>query len=90
MDPSPETPVHQPSPVVEEATSQSTSWGVWPEAQTPVGEVGAEGPELETRDSDDKAERGERTTVYQRGGTRLPPEPVTPAHKSLIAPAGET
>ena len=87
VDPSPETPVHQPSPVVEEATSQSTSWGVWPEGQTPVGEVGAEEPELETAD---EAEGGEGTTVYQRGGTRLPPEPVTPAHKSLITPDGET
>ena len=41
-------------------------------------------------DSDDEAKEGEGTTVYQRGGTRLPPEPVTPAHKSLITPDGET
>ena len=76
--------------VEDEATSQATSRGVWPEVQTPGEEVGAKGPELETHDSDDEAEGGEGTTVYQRGGTRLPPKPVTPAHKSLISPAGET
>ena len=58
VDPSPETPVHQLSPVVEEATSQSTSWGVWPEGQTPVGEVRAEEPELETADEAEGSEGG--------------------------------
>ena len=64
MDPSSETPVHQPPPVVveEEATSQHTTWSPWPELQMPEGEVGAEGPELQTpqgdEDTDDEAEGG--------------------------------
>ena len=90
VDPSSETPVQQPTPVfLEESTSTRTTWSPWadqPEQQMPEGEVGAEGP-VDTDDEDDVAAEG--TTVYQRGGTRLPPEPVTPAHKALITPDGE-
>ena len=86
MDPSSDTPVHQPE-VEEEATSTRTTWSPWPdqpEQHTPEGEAGAE---LDTTDEEEVAEG---TTVYQRGGTRLPSVPVTPAHKWLITPDGET
>ena len=86
VDPSSDTPVHQPE-VEEEATSTRTTWSPWPdqpEQHTPEGEAGAE---LDTTDEEEVAEG---TTVYQRGGTRLPSVPVTPAHNSLITPDGET
>ena len=86
VDPSSDTPVHQPE-VEEEATSTRTTWSPWPdqpEQHTPEGEAGAE---LDTTDEEEVAEG---TTVYQRGGTRLPSVPATPAQKPLIAPDGET
>jgi hypothetical protein len=90
-----ETPVHQPPPVVEEEiTSEQAAWSPWPEA--PEGEDGGEerwGDEDADEAGDEQAEGGEGTsssTVYQRGGTRLPTEPVTPAHKALITPDGES
>ena len=61
----------------------------------PKGEDGGEerwGDE-DTDEAGDEAEGGEgssSSTVYQRGGTRLPTEPVTPAHKALITPDGES
>ena len=54
--------------------------------QSTEGEAGAEEAVYTT----DEKDVPEGTTVYQRGGTRLPPPPMTPAHKSLITPDGET
>ena len=86
-----ETPVHQPPPVVEEEiTSEQAAWSTCPE-----GEDGGEerwGDE-DVDEAGDEAEVGEgnsSSTVYQREGTRLPTEPVTPAHKALITPDGES
>ena len=58
-----------------------------------LGGRGALGDEDANEAGDEQAEGGEGTsssTVYQRGGTRLPTEPVTPAHKALITPDGES
>ena len=58
----------------------------------PEGEVGEEREvgEEEVVPTDDEAEGAKGNTVYQRGGTRLPAESVTPALRSLITPDGET
>src|SRR4051812_31245304 len=54
------------SPVLEEeATSQRTSWGPWPEVETPEGEVGEEREvgEEDVVPTDDEAEGAEGNTV---------------------------
>src|SRR3954467_14081517 len=85
VDPSSDTPVHQPE-LEEEATSTRVTWSPWPDQST-EGEAGAEGSERVITTDDEEVAEG--TTVYQRGGTRIPAPPVTPAHKSLITPDGE-
>ena len=91
-----ETPVHQPPPVVEEkTTSEQAAWSPSPEVQAPEGEDGGEERwrDAGSDEAGDEAEVGEgdlSSTVYQHGGTRLPIEPVTLAHKALITPDGES
>ena len=67
VDPSPETLVHQPSPVVEEeATSQRTSWGAWLEVQTSTGRLGPRGRSW-------RRLRGTWIVMMRLRGVRVPP-----------------
>ena len=103
VDPSEEeamrTPVHEPwvdGPSADETsahetpdqgTSQETSgWGTWPDPpEGPSGHADGGGDEF----TDSEGEVVEGATVYQRGGTRLPPMPATRELRPVIRPDGE-
>ena len=99
------TPVHEPqvdgpsaheTPDLEasshdtpdQATSQETSgWGTWPDPpEGPSGHADGGGDDPFT---DSEGEVVEGATVYQRGGTRLPPVPATRELRPVIRPDGE-
>ena len=71
LPPSADSPEHRVDPssknlvvVEEEATSQPTSWGVWPEVQTPGGRLGPRGRSWRCLVVMMRLRGGEGTTVY--------------------------
>jgi hypothetical protein len=86
--PVPEASAHEtPDQDRDRATSQETSgWGTWPDPpEGPSGHADGGGDQF----TDSEGEVVEGVTVYQRGGTRLPPLPATREQRPVIRPDGE-
>jgi hypothetical protein len=80
-----ETSAHE---TLDQATSQETSgWGTWPDP--PEGLSGHADGGGDDPSTDSEGEVVEGATVYQCGGTRLPPVPATRELRPVIRPDGE-
>ena len=84
-----ETSAHEtPDQDGDRATSQETSgWGTWPDLREGLSGHADGGGDDQFTDSEGEVVEG--ATVYQRGGTRLPPVPATRELRPMIRPDGE-